>query len=157
MEGERDERAKVVRVVLAICALIIIGVAVYTTMRLFSSYDPDVSFSPPGDAARFTLEGKDYAAWKASFDIEQEYPGGEFGESKTYKDEEVEPYSGEGIYRSPLVVYDFGQIKRQGFLFLLIALEIVVVFWGYLLVDRLFRPAPLAGNENEMIIHHKNN
>jgi hypothetical protein len=131
MEDETKE--KITKSVLLFSAIIITVIATYTTYNIFSEKNLDISFSPP-NTADFSLNKTNDTAWKTSFDMEQKSPADEFDPSakgKVYKNQPIEPYSGEGLFKNPLIIYNKENIKKEGWLFLVIALEIVVIFGLY--------------------------
>lgn len=130
MDEETKER--IVRAVLLFCALVVAGVAAYTTFQLFSVYETDISFSPP-DAAHFNPPQEKDSPGPTSFDIKKEAKDDE--EVKTYEDKPLEPYSGGGIFRSPLVISE--EVDGKGRLvFIVIALEILLIALAYWKLDK---------------------
>ena len=134
---DEKTKEKIVRTILLLCALVIAGVAAYTTFMLFSTYEIDISFSPPSGAAEFNLSDKEGPP-KASFDIEQEH---EDSEGKTtYKDEEISPYKeNDPIIKTPLIISeDLGEGGGR-FVFIVIALEVIVILMIYRRLDKKIR------------------
>jgi hypothetical protein len=136
-EDEEDPlNEKIARAVLLFCAVVVVGVAAYTTFQLFSKYDIDISLSPP-DAARFSPPGEDEVVGTASFDMKKEQDSGEG--KKVFEDKLIEPYEGGGIMRSPLIISE--NIDKDGggrLVFIVIALEVVVIFLIYRKLDKKF-------------------
>jgi len=135
MDDETKER--LVRAILLFCALVIAGVAAYTTFMLFSTYEIDISFSPPEDAARFNPP-EEAGPPRSSFDIEQEHE--DSNGKTTYKDEEIKPYKESNpIMKSPLIISeDLGEGGGR-FVFIVIVLEVIAIFMIYRRLDKKIR------------------
>lgn len=127
MDDETKER--IVRAVLLFCAIVIAAVSAYTTFMLFHTYEIDINFSPPDDVAQFNPSEDEERRGTASFDLEKEKDG------ETFKSEEIKPAEGVGVI-NPLVIFEDMDGDDRVILFVLMALEIFIVFFVYLKVDK---------------------
>lgn len=133
-EEEGDEKNEwIARAVLLFCALVVAGVAAYTTFQLFAVYEIDISFSPP-EAAQFGLLEEEQSLGTASFDIKKSQE--EEGEVRDYEDKPIEPYAPrEGFMRSPLIISE--DVDGEGRLvFIVIVLEVILIGLIYWKLDR---------------------
>ena len=146
MEGGAEEDAEedsgdemkdwIVRAVLLFCALVVAGVAVYTTFMLFSAYEIDISLSPP-DAARFSPPGNNGSGLgTASFDINQSHETEEG--NKTFNNEVIEPFnSNRSLTPNPLIISEeLGKGNGRIAFAVVIALEVILVFFVYRKLDK---------------------
>ncbi len=134
LEEDDEFKEKLVRAVLLFCALVIAGVAAYTTFVLFSAHEIDISFSPP-DTARFSSSGEEENFGTASFDIKREVE--EDGEKKTFEDQPIQPFDLDRSFSpNPLIITEDLDYGNDRLVFIVIALEVIVIFLIYRKLDK---------------------